>query len=133
MSLTEFPKEEWVGKQGVFTEGRYVGENAWVLGHGSGLAHLIMGDDDDKRSNPQIISRIPSQLIVEPEDDNDAIEPFEPSDFMGKFGHVTDGYGEGLEGFVAGHGNGSQDHSQLSDDRAARSWQGRGQEAPGSL
>ena len=103
--LENIKVEDWIGKQVVFTQGKYTGENAWILGEGCGLAHLIMGDDDDTKSPPVIVSRSPKQLAVVPED-NPEIEPFNPEDYLQKTGSVTDGYGIGDKGFVSAHGSG---------------------------
>ena len=85
--LDKVPKKEWIGKQIVFAAGRYEGENAWVLGHGSGLVHLIMGDDEPS-SPPIIVSRMSKQLVAVPEE-NEEIEEFDPNDYVGKEGRLT--------------------------------------------
>ena len=85
--LDKVPKKDWIGKQIVFAAGRYEGENAWVLGHGSGLVHLIMGDDEPS-SPPIIVSRISKQLVAVPEE-NEEIEEFDPNDYVGKEGRLT--------------------------------------------
>ena len=85
--LDKVPKKDWIGKQIVFAAGRYEGENAWVLGHGSGLVHLIMGDDEPS-SPPIIVSRMSKQLVAVPEE-NEEIEEFDPNEYVGKEGRLT--------------------------------------------
>ena len=104
IALDNVPKKNWIGKQIVFAAGRYEGENAWILGHGSGLVHLIMGDDEPNAA-PIIVSRMSKQLVVVPEE-NEEIEPFEPEEYVGKEGIVNDGYGLDDRAYVANHGNG---------------------------
>ena len=58
-----------------------------MLGHGSGLVHLIMGDDEPS-SPPIIVSRMSKQLVAVPEE-NEEIEEFDPNEYVGKEGRLT--------------------------------------------